>query len=78
MQSDYLDKFHQRLWLTMKSTTDNNGEKRKIRRLFFVFFLSFIKDEFRQTVNVTISVIKPSTPEKYQRQRTIHCQKQVS
>lgn len=78
MQSDYLDKFHQRLWLTMKSTTDNNGEKRKIRRLFFVFFLSFIKDEFRQTVNVTIYVKTPSTSDEYHRQRTIHCQKQVS
>ncbi|UJR08222.1 hypothetical protein I4U23_012495 [Adineta vaga] len=59
LQSEYLDKFHQRLWLTMKSSTDMN-------------------EEFRQTINVNISVNNPSSKAQiYVRQRTIHCQKQV-
>ncbi|CAF0721040.1 unnamed protein product [Adineta steineri] len=62
LKSDYLDTFHQRLWLTMKTITDNN-------------------DEFRQSINVTISINNPSLPsnlQTYERQRIIHCQKQVS
>ncbi|UJR38052.1 hypothetical protein I4U23_030734 [Adineta vaga] len=62
LESSYLDKFHQRLWLTMKSTTD-------------------LDDEFRQSINVTISRNNPSSSSNssiYERQRMIHCQKQVS
>ncbi|CAF0847843.1 unnamed protein product [Adineta ricciae] len=59
LQSDYLDKFHQRLWLTMKSSTD-------------------ISEEFRKTINVSISVNDPSTnAQVYVRPRTIHCQRQT-
>jgi predicted PurR-regulated permease PerM len=62
LKSEYLDKFRQRLWLTMKATTD-------------------IIDEFHQSINVTIAVndsSSSSTQPNYERQRTIHCQKQVS
>lgn len=41
----------------------------------------FIEDEFRQSINVTVSMNNPSAssnPQVYERQRTIHCQKQVS
>ncbi|CAF1444022.1 unnamed protein product [Adineta steineri] len=59
-KSEYLDKFHQRLWLTMKSSTN-------------------INDEFRHLINVSIAVNNPSSnTENYVRQRTIHCQRQVS
>lgn len=57
-----LDKFHQRLWLTMKAKTNSNNE-------------------FRQLLNVTIFVNDTSLSSNlpsYKRQRTIHCQKQVS
>ncbi|CAF4117910.1 unnamed protein product [Rotaria socialis] len=33
LESGYLDKFYQRLWLTMKPTTDINGKKREINKL---------------------------------------------
>jgi hypothetical protein len=53
----------------------------------YYFFLSqikketFIEDEFHQSINVTIAVndsSSSSTQPNYERQRTIHCQKQVS
>jgi hypothetical protein len=62
----------------MKPTTDINGTenyKSKKKKLFF------IEDEIRQSLNVTISVNNPSSSSNspiYERQRTIHCQKQVS
>ncbi|CAF0975111.1 unnamed protein product [Adineta ricciae] len=62
LESNYLDKYHQRLWLTMKPITN-------------------VSDEFRQSINVTVSMNNPSAssnPQVYERQRTIHCQKQVS
>ncbi|CAF1022310.1 unnamed protein product [Rotaria sordida] len=62
LEASNLDKFHQRLWLTMKTTTDSN-------------------DDFHQVVNVSISMSNPSSSVKsqsYERQRKIHCQKQVS
>ncbi|CAF1074573.1 unnamed protein product [Rotaria sp. Silwood1] len=62
IKSGDLDKFYQRLWLTMKTTTD-------------------INDDFHQSVNVTVNMSYPSSPankQSYERQRTIHCQKQVS
>ncbi|CAF0928920.1 unnamed protein product [Rotaria sordida] len=30
LEASNLDKFHQRLWLTMKTTTDSNGKKKTI------------------------------------------------
>ncbi|CAF4037706.1 unnamed protein product [Adineta steineri] len=40
LKSDYLDTFHQRLWLTMKTITDNNGKKRKYICCAKVIFLN--------------------------------------
>lgn len=68
----------------MKPTTDINGKIGPILELFKnIFYLSklFIKDDFYQTINVTVSMSDPSSLLKaqiYDRQRLIHCQKQVS
>ncbi|CAF2430222.1 unnamed protein product [Rotaria sp. Silwood2] len=60
LESGKLDKSYQRLWLTMKTTTD-------------------ISDDFHQSVIVNISMSNPppsTNSQTYERQRTIHCQKQ--
>jgi hypothetical protein len=65
----------------MKTTTDSNGNKQRIFYLKNNLFSLSIEDEFRQSLNVTISVRNPSPStnlQVYYPQRTIHCQKQVS
>jgi hypothetical protein len=65
----------------MKAQTDSNGKNLLIKKRIFISKI-FIEDDFHQSLNVTISVNDPSssstTPPIYERQRTIHCQKQVS
>ena len=59
-------------------TNVSGKAKKKERRLLQWMF---IEDEFRQSINVTVSMNNPSAssnPQVYECQRTIHCQKQVS
>lgn len=66
----------------MKVQTDSNGRNLLIKKKESFFSKIFIEDDFHQSLNVTISVTDPSSSSTtlpiYERQRTIHCQKQVS
>lgn len=66
----------------MKAKTDSNSKNFLIKKKsLFYFSIIFIEDEFHQSLNVTISVNNPSSSANlpsYKRQRTVHCQKQVS
>ena len=63
----------------MKTKADTQGTI-LIGPLLTDVFLFVRTDEFRQSLNVSVTVTSPSpksNPSSYIRQRTIHCQKQV-